>query len=247
MINTKEFMTKTEYIDRKDVSPREDVYLIGIDIGYSAVKCISENTAAVFPSFAIPDNKMGTFGDLGSEFIRYRNLVTNECWLVGKIAASVLSDDDTSVSTHSLCRRDRFQDPMFRVITETGLGLACIKDKSETYKKKKIYVETGLPPRYMTKGASDCEDLTEIIAGKHKFSLQLGQEKPVEFEMIISSDAVHIMPQPMGTLFSAAVNNEHEMLPIAADLLNKNVLIFDTHMGKRIIFMCRHPFVKQSI
>lgn len=89
MINTKEFMTKTEYIDRKDVSPREDVYLIGIDIGYSAVKCISENTAAVFPSFAIPDNKMGTFGDLGSEFIRYRNLVTNECWLVGKIAAYV--------------------------------------------------------------------------------------------------------------------------------------------------------------
>lgn len=246
MINTKEFMTKTEYIDRKDVSPREDVYLIGIDIGYSAVKCISENTAAVFSSFAIPDNKMGTFGDLGSEFIRYRNLVTNECWLVGKIAASVLSDDDTSVSTHSLCRRDRFQDPMFRVITETGLGLACIKDKSETYKKKKIYVETGLPPRYMTKGASDCEDLTEIIAGKHKFSLQLGQEKPVEFEMIISSDAVHIMPQPMGTLFSAAVNNEHEMLPIAADLLNKNVLIFDGGFGTLDLYPIKSHVIQQS-
>jgi plasmid segregation protein ParM len=245
-MDTKAFMTKTEYIDRKDTPPREDIYLIAIDIGYSAVKVISENIAAMFPSYALPDNGMGTAGTLTNDYIRYQDLDTGARWFVGKMALDSLSDDDTSVSESSLYRRDRYNDPMFRVITEAGIGLACMRDKKDSFKQRKICVETGLPPRYITKGSYDCDSMIDVISGKHHFSLQIGQNEPMEFNLLISTDSIHIMPQPMGTLFSAAVGNDHRMLPIAADLLNKNVMIFDGGFGTLDLYPIKAHVIQQS-
>lgn len=245
-MDTKAFMTRTKYIDRKDKPPKEDVYLIAIDIGYSAVKVISENIAAMFPSYAILDNGMGTAGTLTNDYIRYQDLETGTKWFVGKMALNSLSDDDTSVSESSLYRRDRYNDPMFRVIAETGLGLACMRDKEGSYRQRKICLETGLPPRYITKGSYDCDAMVDILSGKHRFTLQIGQNEPMEFNLLISTDAIHIMPQPMGTLFSAAVNNDHRMLPIAKDLLNKNVMIFDGGFGTLDLYPIKAHVIQQS-
>ena len=243
-MNTLDFMTKTAYIDRQDTPPKEGVYLIAIDIGYSAVKCMSENTASVFPSFAIPDTGLGTIGDLTDDFIRYKNLKTGEKWFVGKMATSTLSDDDTSISESSLYRRDRYSDPMFRVIAETGLGLACIKDDS--YKYRKIHVQTGLPPRYLNKGSYDRTAMLEILGGHHHFQLKIGQHKAVEFEMMIDPKSVGLMPQPMGTLFSAAVMDDHKMTEDAKDIFNSNVIIFDGGFGTLDMYPIKSHKIQHS-
>ena len=51
MINTSDFKTKTEIIDRKNLS-FSSAWPVAIDIGYSAVKGFSPNKAFRFPSYA---------------------------------------------------------------------------------------------------------------------------------------------------------------------------------------------------
>lgn len=245
-METISYMTKTQFIRRSDTRAREDTYLIAMDIGYSSVKVLSENIAGIFPSFAIPDTGMGTAGTLTDDYIRYEDLETGEKWFVGKMALDTISDDDTSVSGSSLYRRDRYNDPMFKVLARTGLGVACIFDRKEKYKERKICLETGLPPRYITKGAYDVEAMTELLSGTHKFALQIGQKEPVRFELTIGTDMIHIMPQPMGTLFSAAVGSNHAMLPIAQSLLNKNVLIFDGGFGTLDLYPIKSHVIQPS-
>ena len=244
-MNTKEFMTKTKLIRRNDENPK-GFYLIAMDIGYSAVKVMSANIAGMFPSYAMPDNQMGTAGTLSDDYIRYTNLDSGEKWFVGKMALDLLSDDDTDVSESTLYRRDRYDDPVFKVIMETGLGLACLYDKEGIHKTSRIVVETGLPPRYITKSSYDASVLTALLSCRHHFSLQFGQKEPVEFDITIATNAVHIMPQPMGTLFSVAVDNNHKMLPHAKTYFNKNVLIFDGGFGTLDLYPIKSHVIQQS-
>lgn len=229
-MQTQEFMTKTEYRKRDNGNPSDHIYLIAMDIGYSAVKVFSPETVAMFPSYAIKDSGNGTAGTMTTDYIRYENLDTGEKWFVGNMAQDGLSDDDTSVSETALYGRDRYNDPMFAVIAETGLGLACMHSGG-IYKNRTICLETGLPPRYISKGSPDERYLTELLSGTHRFSLTLGQEKPMIFELTIDAENVHILPQPMGTLFSVAVDSNHQFLPEAGGYFNKNVLIFDGGFG----------------
>ena len=229
-MNTRDFMTKTEYRQRDNGCPSEEVYLIAMDIGYSAVKIFSPDGVAMFPSYAVRENGHGTAGSMTEDYIRYENLDTGEKWFVGNMAQDGLSDNDTTVSESILYGRDRTRDPMFKVITEVGLGLACMYSKG-SYKNRQIYVETGLPPRYISKGSMDVRDLTELLSGSHRFALTLGQNRPMRFEMTIDAGHIHIMPQPMGTLFSVATDANHQTLPNAMDYFNKSVLIFDGGFG----------------
>ncbi len=229
-MNSQDFMTKTQYISRDNKSPADDVYLIAMDIGYSAVKVFSPEAVAMFPSYAVRDTGYGTAGTLTSDYIRYENLDTGEKWFVGNMAQDGLSDDDTSVSETSLYGRDRYRDPMFAVIAETGLGLACMYSKG-IYKNRKVCLQTGLPPRYTGKGSQDVRDLTDLLSGTHRFTLRLGQEKSMTFEIRIEKENIFIMPQPMGTLFSVAVDQNHNFLPEAGNYFNKKALIFDGGFG----------------
>ena len=199
-MNSQDFMTKTQYISRDNKSPADDVYLIAMDIGYSAVKVFSPEAVAMFPSYAVRDTGYGTAGTLTSDYIRYENLDTGEKWFVGNMAQDGLSDDDTSVSETSLYGRDRYRDPMFAVIAETGLGIACMYSKG-IYKNRKVCLQTGLPPRYTGKGSPDARDLTDLLSGTHRFSLRLGQDK------------VHQIPLGgPGVLFRGAAVERHGAL-----------------------------------
>ena len=245
-MSTSDFMTKTTYIPRQNGSPTASTYLIALDIGYSAVKVFSPNSVAMFPSYAVPDNGNGVAGILTNDYIRYENLDTGARWFVGKMAHDTLSDEDTSVSESGLYGRNRYNDPMFRVITETGLGMACLMNEYGGYTGQTICVETGLPPRYISKGSVDQDALTEILAGTHRFSIQIGQRPAVRFNLTIDSDNVNIMPQPMGTLFSVAVANDHRLIAEAVNYFNKNVLIFDGGFGTLDLYPIKAHVIQNS-
>ena len=238
-------MTKTLFIERDNGNPADDKYLIAIDAGYSAVKTFSPNGVAMFPSYAIRDPGRGTAGVLPDDYIQYQNLETGEKWIVGKTAQNSLSDEDTNVSESILYGRNRYGE-MFNVLLDTGLGMACMSKKYTDYRGKTIYVETGLPPRYMGKGSADGRMLRNAIGKTHRFSLQIGQQKPEEFRIEIQPEHVTIIPQPMGTLFSVAVNNEHGWVEQANDLFNKNVLIVDGGFGTLDLYPIKDRRIQES-
>lgn len=229
-MDTTSFMTKTNMIRRSDKNPN-GVYCIAMDVGYSSVKVMSSTIAAIFPSFAIPDNDVQTAGQLSDEYIKYKNLLTGEKWLVGRMALEQLSDTDTDMADSSLYKRDRYTDPMFKVISETGLGLACLFDDAGVRLRSRIALETGLPPKYMAKNSYDISALTETLSGRHFFQLTFGNQHPRIFDITIEPKSVHIMPQPMGTLFSVAFDNDHHPLKYAQSYFTKNVMIFDGGFG----------------
>lgn len=239
-------MTKTKYIHRNNGSPSDDIYLIAMDIGYSAVKVFSPETVAIFPSYAVRDSGRGTAGALTNDYIQYENLDTGEKWFVGKMAQDGLSDDDTSVSESVLYGRDRYRDPMYKVIVETGLGLACLYDEDNAYMDKTICIESGLPPRYISKGSPDCMELTNVLSGMHRFALRLGQQPARVFELNVLEENIHIMPQPMGTLFSVAVDKDHAFIKEAAEYFNKNVLIFDGGFGTLDFYPIKAHVIQKS-
>ena len=245
-MRAQDVMTKTKYIKRDNKSPRDDVYLIAMDIGYSSVKVFSPETVAIFPSYAVRDIGNGTAGTLSNDYIQYENLDTGEKWFVGKMAQDGLSDDDTSVSESSLYGRDRYRDPMFRVIAECGLGIACMHNQDRSYNAKTICIETGLPPRYISTGSPDCAELTKTLSGKHRFALKIGQKEAMLFDLSIDAENVHIMPQPMGTLFSVSVDRNNTLIPEAAKYFNKNVLIFDGGFGTLDFYPIKAHVIQKS-
>ena len=122
-MDTKKFRTRTEQIVRSNVSV-PDTWEIAIDVGYSAVKIFSNNIVAAFPSYAKridEDFEFVTFTP--PEAILYRNLDTNEQWLVGAVAQERMDAEDTSDSESSLYGRKRYSDEMFKVFVETGRGV----------------------------------------------------------------------------------------------------------------------------
>lgn len=229
-MQTKDYMTKTDFIVRENKNPADDVYLIAMDLGYSAVKVFSPEGVAMFPSYATKDESHGTVGILSNSDIRYENLDTHEKWIVGSMATDRLSDDDTNASEEVLYGRKRNLDPMFAVIAETGLGLACM-NSGDAYKNRRIVLQTGLPPRYISKGSSDSRDLKRLLSGSHHFALTIGQGEPMIFDMKIEEENIYIMAQPMGTLFSVAVDSQNSFLPEAGSYFNGRVLIFDGGFG----------------
>ena len=245
-MQAQDFMTKTRIIARDNGSPADNLFLVAIDVGYSAVKVFSPTTVAMFPSYAVPDRGSGIAGQLGDDSLRYRNDDTGEAWFVGKMAHDILSDDDTSVSETALYGRDRYNDPMFQVIVQTGLGLACMRNQYGSSAGKTICIQTGLPPRYMGKGARDREELIGALSGSHRFSLQIGHREPVHFDLEIKPENVQVMAQPMGTLFSVAAANDHTMVPGAVQYFNKNVLIFDGGFGTLDIYPIKAHVIQPS-
>ena len=142
--------------------------------------------------------------------------------------------------------RNRFTDPMFKVIAETGLGFACMRNAYGVSDGKTIYIETGLPPRYISKGSQDREALIDALSGRHHFALRIGQKPAVTFDLMVERGNVHVMAQPMGTLFSVAVGNDHALVPDASNYFNKNVLLFDGGMGTLDLYPIKSHVIQKS-
>ena len=243
MIDTKEFRTKTVFVERNN-GDLPDVWEIALDIGYSSVKVFSPNMVAMFPSYAKKKNvERGTIGTLPKEFIRYKDLETGEMWLVGQAAQDNIELQDTSDSEAALYGRERYTDPMFAVIARTGLGIAMLENEYGVHGDRPICVQTGLPPEYMR---GDKRLLVESLSGRHHFSLRLGWKKEVEFDFTIDPENVFVMSQPMGTLFSVAVDSNHQFVPNASDIFEKNTFVFDAGFGTLDPFPIKNHQLQKS-
>lgn len=250
MINTNDYRTKTFFLERENASA-ENAWVIGLDAGYSSVKCISPNIVCSFPSIARPLKGTGFIGSLPDECIRYRNLENGQEWIVGQMAQDTLSDGDTTISERALYSRDRYENPMFKVLIETGIGLSCMTNRYGSPGKKEIIIQTGLPLEYIEEGGSAVRDavdsdrqrLLDVIAGEHAFSLRIGQGPETRFAITIDPKNVYTISQPRGTLFSAAIDSAGRPLKNAADLFSKKGIVFDVGFGTLDIFSLKNNTV----
>ena len=239
-METIRFKTKTTFIDRSDAQLSQ--YPIGLDIGYSAVKIFSPNKVAIFPSYAKPYINKGTIGKLADNFIVYTDLDKNESWLVGEYAQTDTTFNDAIESDEAQYGRMRWHDPMIKVIARTGLGVALMSNKYGNDGKRKIVVQTGLPPKF----TDDSKLVKRVLAGRHHFSVKIGSNAPEEFDFELTEDDIRLILQPMGTLYSVAINNDHRYAPQSVEYMNKSCLIFDAGFGTFDLFLLKNHMIKDS-
>lgn len=240
-METVSFKTKTMFTNRSD-KQLKGVYPVALDIGYSGVKIFSPNKVGVFPSYARPYVNNGTVGKLPDDYIVYKDLDSGENWLVGNMAQTDVNVNEAIDSDEAIYGRQRYFDPMFKVISRVGLGIAMMPNKYAEIGSRRLVVQTGLPPKY----TSDSTILRQVLSGTHNFSVQIGSNKPVEFHFELKPEDIHIIIQPMGTLYSAAINSEHRFTNASTEYLSKNVLIFDAGFGTFDLFLIKNHSIKNS-
>lgn len=227
MFNTQSYKTATLIKDRNNGGiGKKGVWAVAVDIGYSSTKTFSQNSYSLFPSFAVMKEEKPQFiGNLTEKHLVYKDCETGRYWIVGDAAQSSIQQNNTTISEESVYGRTRYDDPMFEVILRVGLALGMRKNEYGDPTGKEIYVQTGLPPKYLK---SDTKELISAFAKTHHFTLKIGNGPELEYFFDIKADHVKVIPQPTGTLFSVASDNSHNL---NGSFFSKNVIIFDAGFG----------------
>lgn len=220
MIKSSQFKTRTQ-LELKENPKIDGLYLQAVDFGFSGVKGFTQDAYFCYPSYAKKIENSLSFATPKKTDIMYKD-ENGTLWDVGEGAISTISAFNSNDSDDNIYGRNRYYTEMFKVLIETGLVLG-IKDP-ESISKDEMYVQTGLPPTYM---AEDEPKLKSALAGKHHFWLKVGTNPWVEYNFELKKENVFVMEQPMGSLFSAIVGPNGNMLEIAKDVLNSNVIVFD--------------------
>ena len=234
--STSAYRTKTIFNARNNRG-LASYWPIGIDVGYSAVKCFSPNMVAQFPSFAMKVENTGTIGVLPNSYILYTDLENGDTWLVGQAAQDELSSRSSNSSEAILFGRDRYYNDSFRVLLRTGLGISSKASQLGDPQGKKMKIMTGLPPAYQEE---DSPVLRSAFTGRHHFSLRVGNGKPVDFDFTLDAEDINIVSQPFGTLYTVAFDNNGRIPEGHKDYLNRNILIFDPGFGTFDLFSVKN-------
>lgn len=232
MRDTSNFRTKTNFIARNN-GHINGAWEIAIDLGYSAVKLFSPNSVARFPNYAKRiGNDFAYASATPKNSIRYQDLTTGEMWLVGEVAQNIMTSGDTTDSGATLYGRERWTNPMSKVVAETGLGLGMMANEFGAPANDKIVIQTGLPEKYM----DDEEDLRDFLSGEHHFAIQIADGPWQTFHFNVDASDIYIMSQPKGTLFSVCIDSNGQFIPSAAKYLSSSIIIFDAGFGTLDIF-----------
>ena len=225
--NTKNYRTKTRYTPRKNVSV-PGCWPIAIDIGYSSVKAFSPNCISSFPSFA--RQKDGV--DLAlrkpkPSDILYR--AAGVVWNVGELANNSLELNDVNDSINTLYARQRYENPMFLVLTRVGLAMAMRdNDIACRQAEDRIVVQSGLPAAYKK---ADTKDLLSIIAGHHNFEVKFGEADWQTYDFKIETSSVSIIQQPLGAFFSTCIDNGAGMTSLGNKIRKSEAVLLDGGFG----------------
>ena len=240
MINTVDFKTKTEFINRKNVS-YGDAWGIALDIGYSGVKGFSPNRVYRFPCYArkIDGQLLGMGSSLDTD-IYYRDSADGSIWAVGECAQSMITSADAQDSNAALYGRNRYFGPMYKVVARTGLALGMVANSFGNPEGKKLVVQTGLPPAYIK---SDAGLLREVLADTHKFELKVGSGEWQQFCFALAPSDIYLMEQPLGTLISIATAQDGTKSPDADKYFGSRILIADPGFGTFDIFNLSNKIV----
>lgn len=237
-MDTASFKTKSEIIERK--LPRvngnnqyKGKTILALDGGYSGVKGASSERVFIFPSYAkkAPED-LEIIGKVRQDTILFRNNKTQEVWLVGQSAETMMDQVDLDSTTDaSLYTRYRYDSDVFKVIMSTGLALGLWG----TPEDNEIVLQTGLPSRYK-KG--DEEPLKDVLAGDYDIAIRIGTGSWKDFKFTLDRKNIYVMEQPQGTLNSIIYSNG-ELTDLGKDILLSNSIIFDVGFGTEDIFSVR--------
>ena len=221
-----DFKTRTEILHRANPT-KENVWVIGEDIGYSAIKIMCPNKVAVVPSYArkVVENKMSLKEESPAD-IRYRD--SEGMWVIGDLAYEDVNSSEVIESESELFGRNRYNSPMFKVLARTGLAIGLMVNSYGNPEGKKIKVQTGLPPKYMK---ADKEPLTASLAGHHQFDIRIGKAPWQHFDFTLEKEDIYVMPQPLGALVSSTIGKNGKQIPDAKKFFNSNVVIIDPGCG----------------
>ena len=199
------------------------IKLVAVDIGYSGVKCFTDRVHACFPSLARQVDADSFIGEPNPDDILYRD--ERGTWAVGASALREISLHDTNDSERTLYARKRYDSEIFKIIFRVSMGLCLMGEKEfATGGGRPIFLQTGLPPAYME---SDSQDLICALSGDHLFQIRYGRKQWKEFCFELRSDHINVMPQPMGSLYSASIGSDGKPLQEAKDYFRAGILGLD--------------------
>lgn len=224
MINTIDFKEKTQIIERKNPSVNDKNWLMAIDLGFGGIKGFSENKVYSIPNFVRKiENFTSLIGTPADNDIYYRD-TKGDVWAVGETAQALITSGEATESAAVIYGRNRYYTPDFMIKAEVSLGMGLFVNQYGDPNGKTVIVQTGLPPRYIKE---DSVYLREVLEGHHSFDLKVGQSSWKHFEFDLSGGNIKIMPQPMGSLYSAILDNNGNWTPDSADILSLNVHVWD--------------------
>lgn len=220
-MNTKAFSTKSEY-KVKNNAKTTGLHIIGLDMGYSAPKCVHENGNFVFPNYCKKiTGEM--FGELNKGDLIYTDAETQEKYCVGDMAIASLTED-TVVAEDAMYGRNHYLHPNFKIVFRTALGLALWDIATDG---RDVFIQTGLPPAYIAK---DEPYLRSVLEGHHAFDVTMGSVTK-HFDVTISHENVDVMYQPMGTYNSIIFDDFGNPVKNAPSFARAKLLVFDGGFG----------------
>lgn len=237
-METSDFKTRSFIRDRYFPCP-DDVWVTALDIGYSGVKGISPNKYFCIPCYA---------RKLRSEPVRLTEPAPADIlyqgdeglWSVGELAYQEVDSSRVPDNEPALYGRNRYFSPMFRVVAETGIGLALMGNRHSSPEGKKLVLQTGLPPQYLE---DDKAFLKEILSGVHSFELKAGNQPWRKVEYSMEEDGIYVMSQPLGAFSSVCYDSNGQPMAEAWELYNSNVLVFDPGFGTLDLYLIRKGHV----
>lgn len=199
----------------KDVNfPKTTDNVIGIDIGYSAIKAVSENKIFKIPSYVKKiERDLRFVGEPKDTDLFYRD--SEGMWAIGLSAYNLKAFDNSDTGEDILVSRSRTFSEEFRVLSNVGIGVAL-----STNPQKEIIIQTGLPCSYIKE---DAAPLRTVLSGKREFALKIGKNDWQSFDYEIKPENVKIMEQPFGSFFSISFDKDGSFI----DNSEKNILIVD--------------------
>ena len=220
-MNTRDYRTPQAFVYRNHPKLNNG-YLIALDAGYSSMKVFAENKYFYFPTFV---KKMGDdmLDIVQDNSIMYEDLETGERYMLGQVAQNMVSAEDTSDTEGEWFSRKRYTNKKFHILCKAAIAIAIMGREDD----RDIIIQTGLPTDYM----GDIIELKKAICKDLKFKIRLGNQPWQVFDkgIEINPDNINVIPQPAGSLYSAMINKNGEM--IADYIAKSSTLVADIGFG----------------
>ncbi len=226
-MSTKDFKRRT-IMNNTPFPGSNEKWVIGLDMGYSTVKGISQNSVWCFPAFVkkIPNDRL-VLKSPDKHDIRYRDSLGT--WVVGNLAYDEATSGEVITSEYALYSRERFASKEFRVQAAVGIALGLKTNSFGSPEDKDIILQTGLPPKYL--GFETQDSLLDGLEGNYSFELSIGGSEWVKYDFYIKRENIYIMAQPLGALISASVGKNGRPSPDAKKYFSSDVIVFDPGFG----------------
>ena len=216
-----DYVTKSE-ITRMSNKTVAGFWPIGIDYGYSSVKGFAPNKKFCFPNCALKVDSFDSLLDSTEKDLLLKD--EQGLWIVGARAHDIITPESAMNYESEMYERNRYFSPAFRALMKVGLGIAVLSNPFMKYEQEEIVIQTGLPPEYRL---LDSEAFKDSLAGDYDFELKIGKGPFRHINLSIKADNIHIMDQPMGSLFSSIINNNGEKEQSGIRILKSNTLVMD--------------------